>query len=129
MDVICYVIRLFCLFFFFQAEDGIRDTSVTGVQTCALPILEEMRDARGAMTYPRVAHRTVRPRPACRVAGQLPGGEPPFDVPERAGSEVERRGDAEVAVAPRKARGLGRGAGPRAVREPGSGAGGQALPE
>src|SRR5437764_6443117 len=25
--------------FFFQAEDGIRDTSVTGVQTCALPIL------------------------------------------------------------------------------------------
>src|SRR5437762_11073429 len=29
----------FSLFFFFQAEDGIRDTSVTGVQTCALPIL------------------------------------------------------------------------------------------
>src|SRR5437763_8427667 len=28
----------FLLFFFFQAEDGIRDTSVTGVQTCALPI-------------------------------------------------------------------------------------------
>src|SRR5437763_12370038 len=26
------------LYFFFQAEDGIRDTSVTGVQTCALPI-------------------------------------------------------------------------------------------
>src|SRR5437762_11653579 len=26
--------------FFFQAEDGIRDTSVTGVQTCALPISE-----------------------------------------------------------------------------------------
>src|SRR5207245_4449549 len=33
---------LFCvlclLFFFFQAEDGIRDATVTGVQTCALPI-------------------------------------------------------------------------------------------
>src|SRR5437879_4338332 len=29
------------LFFFFQAEDGIRDTSVTGVQTCALPILTD----------------------------------------------------------------------------------------
>src|SRR5689334_23537881 len=30
----------FCLFFFFfQAEDGIRDGTVTGVQTCALPIL------------------------------------------------------------------------------------------
>src|SRR5262249_40381787 len=28
----------FLLFFFFQAEDGIRDWSVTGVQTCALPI-------------------------------------------------------------------------------------------
>src|SRR2546430_15674207 len=27
-----------CLFFFFQAEDGIRDLTVTGVQTCALPI-------------------------------------------------------------------------------------------
>src|ERR1019366_1662982 len=27
-----------CCFFFFQAEDGIRDWSVTGVQTCALPI-------------------------------------------------------------------------------------------
>src|SRR5262249_60071811 len=27
-------------FFFFQAEDGIRDWSVTGVQTCALPILQ-----------------------------------------------------------------------------------------
>src|SRR5687768_18304201 len=30
---------LFVFFFFFQAEDGIRDVAVTGVQTCALPIL------------------------------------------------------------------------------------------
>src|SRR5699024_11493638 len=30
--------RLFCFLFFFQAEDGIRDRNVTGVQTCALPI-------------------------------------------------------------------------------------------
>src|SRR2546430_11740881 len=30
---------LFGYFFFFQAEDGIRDLTVTGVQTCALPIL------------------------------------------------------------------------------------------
>src|SRR2546426_8014125 len=29
---------MFPLFFFFQAEDGIRDYKVTGVQTCALPI-------------------------------------------------------------------------------------------
>src|SRR2546425_6070963 len=31
----CYVMMFF---FFFQAEDGIRDKLVTGVQTCALPI-------------------------------------------------------------------------------------------
>src|SRR5260370_30183266 len=31
-------LRLSSIFFFFQAEDGIRDSSVTGVQTCALPI-------------------------------------------------------------------------------------------
>src|SRR5438034_7404549 len=29
------------MFFFFHAEDGIRDHCVTGVQTCALPILED----------------------------------------------------------------------------------------
>src|SRR5256885_887812 len=37
----CYTISLLCslvFFFFFQAEDGIRDYKVTGVQTCALPI-------------------------------------------------------------------------------------------
>src|SRR3989454_2567968 len=31
-----------CFFFFFQAEDGIRDYKVTGVQTCALPILPHL---------------------------------------------------------------------------------------
>src|SRR2546426_2452403 len=37
------VLRLVVLlvFFFFQAEDGIRDYKVTGVQTCALPILPQ----------------------------------------------------------------------------------------
>src|SRR5260370_25314600 len=30
------------MFFFFQAEDGIRDSSVTGVQTCALPICRRL---------------------------------------------------------------------------------------
>src|SRR2546430_11759534 len=33
------VLVLCCFFFFFQAEDGIRDLTVSGVQTCALPIL------------------------------------------------------------------------------------------
>src|SRR5256886_2985554 len=33
-------------FFFFQAEDGIRDLTVTGVQTCALPIFNTAVDRR-----------------------------------------------------------------------------------
>src|SRR3712207_8204262 len=33
---------MFYFFFFFQAEDGIRDIGVTGVQTCALPIWAEV---------------------------------------------------------------------------------------
>src|SRR5258707_6516918 len=42
-----------CLFFFFfQAEDGIRDIGVTGVQTCALPI-----SPAGATVAGRVARR------------------------------------------------------------------------
>src|SRR5688572_31254302 len=36
---------IFC--FFFQAEDGIRDLTVTGVQTCALPILVMGIEVRG----------------------------------------------------------------------------------
>src|SRR5690348_18397730 len=36
----------FRLFFFFQAEDGIRDGRVTGVQTCALPICIVMTEPR-----------------------------------------------------------------------------------
>src|SRR5262249_56805110 len=34
---------VWCFCFFFQAEDGIRDWSVTGVQTCALPICHDHR--------------------------------------------------------------------------------------
>src|SRR3712207_8977862 len=34
-------------FFFFQAEDGIRDIGVTGVQTCALPICDDNFDVEG----------------------------------------------------------------------------------
>src|SRR5438034_682585 len=40
----------FLVFFFFQAEDGIRDHCVTGVQTCALPILTN--PTRGSRTLP-----------------------------------------------------------------------------
>src|SRR2546430_9468921 len=40
------------LFFFFQAEDGIRDLTVTGVQTCALPISLTVRDWREGARRP-----------------------------------------------------------------------------
>src|SRR3989442_10237585 len=42
-------------FFFFQAEDGIRDADVTGVQTCALPILRSsfFSERRSAADGPR----------------------------------------------------------------------------
>src|SRR5215217_8552032 len=45
---LCDIAVIF-FFFFFQAEDGIRDIGVTGVQTCALPILPafEVLDAVG----------------------------------------------------------------------------------
>src|ERR1039457_2472020 len=43
-----YVVPVSCCFFFFQAEDGIRDYKVTGVQTCALPIYIEGLRQRSA---------------------------------------------------------------------------------
>src|SRR5438046_3280457 len=52
----CCVFMLFI--FFFQAEDGIRDWSVTGVQTCALPIsFVRNRTARLAQAASRRALR------------------------------------------------------------------------
>src|SRR2546422_5831320 len=41
-----------CVFFFFQAEDGIRDVAVTGVQTCALPILQPTLSPTMASSIP-----------------------------------------------------------------------------
>src|SRR5258708_10915583 len=41
----CFMILLI-VFFFFQAEDGIRDDLVTGVQTCALPIFQHVPQLR-----------------------------------------------------------------------------------
>src|SRR6266568_9027367 len=43
-------------FFFFQAEDGIRDGTVTGVQTCALPILATNCDWRLAWHWLTLAN-------------------------------------------------------------------------
>src|SRR2546427_3078247 len=59
-----------CFFFFFQAEDGIRDLTVTGVQTCALPILAlrmTRRDAGRARPASRLVIRRAisRRSPIC----------------------------------------------------------------
>src|SRR6266511_5235737 len=62
--------KLYFFFFFFQAEDGIRDFHVTGVQTCALPI-SNGREARhaddgagaGRACPTRGDHRGAGPRP------------------------------------------------------------------
>src|SRR2546430_3679496 len=45
--------------FFFQAEDGIRDLTVTGVQTCALPISVTHVDGSGRL---QTVHRETNPR-------------------------------------------------------------------
>src|SRR5256886_12417062 len=49
-------VRIVRQFFFFQAEDGIRDLTVTGVQTCALPILPNIeKHAPGAFCWAELA--------------------------------------------------------------------------
>src|SRR6266496_4715964 len=65
---------LFIFFFFFQAEDGIRDLYVTGVQTCALPISPR----RAAGGGPGGRGRRLS-RPLDRGGGR----EPPRDARDR----------------------------------------------
>src|SRR5256885_8316539 len=47
-------VRVQLFFFFFQAEDGIRDYKVTGVQTCALPISDRVISRRICSTGKRL---------------------------------------------------------------------------
>src|SRR5258708_9181291 len=61
------VLSAFLVFFFFQAEDGIRDDLVTGVQTCALPISPPI-DHAGACTR----HRRDTPAAAPHHAAATP---------------------------------------------------------
>ena len=52
-----------CVFFFFQAEDGIRDIGVTGVQTCALPICVCIGAFGGLLTEAEVFQHQIGGEP------------------------------------------------------------------
>src|SRR2546430_13570186 len=58
-----------CSFFFFQAEDGIRDLTVTGVQTCALPISREHKEPIRVDVSPVFSELQAK----LRAAGAPPG--------------------------------------------------------
>src|SRR2546430_5446244 len=85
--------------FFFQAEDGIRDLTVTGVQTCALPIcgLPDQRRARIAAVV-LLGRRPPGPGDPGRVSAQpvlqpaQPGGALPDDRAGDLRSEERRVG-------------------------------------
>src|SRR5256886_12782730 len=91
--------RMLCLVvFFFQAEDGIRDLTVTGVQTCALPIFggeqhlvdQELARAGEHLLGSAVGVR-LREGGAPRPRGEVLEGPPPgLDLVER--SEERRVG-------------------------------------
>src|SRR5256885_3933879 len=68
--MICWAVAVLVdrsMFVFFQAEDGIRDYKVTGVQTCALPIFGSSPEV-----HLRVRERTAELRP---IAGTYPRGK------------------------------------------------------
>src|SRR5256885_3549099 len=75
----------FCVFFFFQAEDGIRDYKVTGVQTCALPISAQ----RAAADHSRRRARVVDRRAGCGLPRDP--SVPPRRVAEGGGEAVNRQ--------------------------------------
>src|SRR3712207_6875744 len=79
------------VFFFFQAEDGIRDIGVTGVQTCALPI------SRCRSRAPRIPWHAKAP-PAAR----LPSFRRAPSRYARRGKENARRVDWPARVEPRE---------------------------
>src|SRR3712207_7856916 len=63
--------EVFLIVFFFQAEDDIRDIGVTGVQTCALPILFVTASAGEAEGFSKARFEPFR-RDNPRVAAKLP---------------------------------------------------------
>src|SRR5699024_12131042 len=94
------------ILFFFQAEDGIRDRNVTGVQTCALPIsvrallaLGSTGEAEGFLSWlSGILSRTVSPEqlhPLYAVDGSALTTEAVLDhLPGYAGSRPVRVGNA-----------------------------------
>src|SRR5689334_20501781 len=95
---------LFLFFFFFQAEDGIRDGTVTGVQTCALPILPRAGAAPATSsnqpyTSPRLGRLAGRAALSRILCTNFPAGQ----VPQSARSPCGRRGFARWS-SPRMAR-------------------------
>src|SRR5688572_31799993 len=80
-------------YFFFQAEDGIRDLTVTGVQTCALPIL--LRADAVALEALQVRCRGAVAGPAGEIqkgrAVRQRRGKDRFQVRRRQGRSEERR--------------------------------------
>src|SRR5690606_39767732 len=81
--------------FFFQAEDGIRDFHVTGVQTCALPISGKPWcatpvPASSRSTTTRSRTRSAR-SPSARRTGCLPARNVPRSEERRVGKEGRSR--------------------------------------
>src|SRR5256886_15414773 len=60
---------MYVLFFFFQAEDGIRDLTVTGVQTCALPIFGPNYEY-GKRAWETFRDRLKELKPDAQVVGE-----------------------------------------------------------
>src|SRR2546422_2889347 len=79
---------LTCYFFFFQAEDGIRDVAVTGVQTCALPILYDLF-AGGGFSRATVFALGIMPYISASIVFQL--AAPVFPVVEKMQRDEEGR--------------------------------------
>src|SRR3712207_9576276 len=73
-----------CCSFFFQAEDGIRDIGVTGVQTCALPISGRRPAAAGRISTAAVRRDRLRDGWEGR-RGRWPGGPPLRPLPSGGG--------------------------------------------
>src|SRR5574338_1243374 len=74
-------------FFFFQAEDCIRDAMVTGVQTCALPVLSGAGSAAGPVPRPALSTPADRPGPIARRPTWI---GPSSALPQRAAGAGEK---------------------------------------